>query len=73
MERQCWVNAQYSRRECVAVAGMPQSIPASYSGKTFSKILGKVGMELPVKDIDAYHRVGKQRRAIVKFLRRKEC
>ena len=29
MERQCWANAQYSRRECVGVAGIPQSVSAS--------------------------------------------
>ena len=38
MERQCWANAQYSRRECVEVAGIPQSVPASDLKKTFSKI-----------------------------------
>ena len=25
-ERQCWVNAQYSRRECIEVAGIPSSV-----------------------------------------------
>ena len=29
MERQCWANAQYSRRECVGVAGIPQSVSAN--------------------------------------------
>ena len=26
MERQCWANAQYSRRECIEVVGIPNSI-----------------------------------------------
>ena len=26
-ERQCWANAQYSRRECLEVVGIPTSIP----------------------------------------------
>ena len=75
MEIHCCANAQYSRRECVEVAGIPQGVPASDLEKTFSKILGKVGMEVPalVKDIDACHRVGRQGRVIVKFLRRKDC
>ena len=30
-------------------------------------------MEVPAKDIDACHRVGKQGRVIMKFLRRKDC
>ena len=73
MERQYWANAQYSRRECVEVAGIPQSVPANDLEKTFSKILEKVGTEVPAKDIDACHWVGKQGRAIVKFLRIKDC
>ena len=63
MERQCWANAQCSRRECVEVAGTPQRVPASDLEETFSK----TGMEVPAKDIDACHRVGKQGRAAVKF------
>ena len=73
MERECRAIAQYSRSECVEVAGIPQSVPASDSEKAFSKILEKVGMEVPAKDIDACHRVGKQGRVIVKFLRSKDC
>ena len=72
MEKQCWANAQYSKCECVEVAGIPQTVPASDLEKTFSKILEKVGMEVPAKDIDACHQVGKQGRIIVKFLRRKD-
>ena len=66
MERQCWANAQYSRCEGAKVVGINLE-------KKFSKILEKVGMEVPAKDIDACHRVGKQGCVIVKFLRRKDC
>ena len=80
-ERQCQTDAQYFRREYVKVAGIPPSVPASDFEKTFSKILEKGGMEVPAKDIDACHRVGKKggvivkflRSVIVKFLRRKDC
>ena len=34
MKRQCWANAQYSRRECVEGAGIPESVPASDLEKT---------------------------------------
>ena len=27
MERQCWANAQYSRRECVKIVDIPTSVP----------------------------------------------
>ena len=69
MDRQCWANSQHSTREYVEVAGIPQSVPAS----DLKRILEKVGMEVPAKDIDACHRIGKQGRIIVKFLRRKDC
>ena len=72
MERQCWANAQYYRHECMEVARIPQSFPASDLEKIFSKILEKVEMEIPAKDIDVCHRVGKKGRVIVKFLRRKD-
>ena len=52
---------------CVEVVGIPQSVPASDFEKAFSKILEKVVMEVPAKDIDACHWVGKQGRIIVKF------
>ena len=26
LERQCWENAQYSRRECLEVAGIPRDV-----------------------------------------------
>ena len=26
MERQCWANAQYSRRECLELVGVPRSV-----------------------------------------------
>ena len=34
LERQCWRNAQYSRRECVQVIRMPNSIVHSDLSKT---------------------------------------
>ena len=33
-ERQCWAHAQYSRRECVEVVAIPQSVPSSGFEKT---------------------------------------
>ena len=55
------------------MTGIPQSVPVSDLEKTFSKKLGESWDEVLGKDIDACHRVGKQGRVIVKFLRRKVC
>ena len=73
MERQCWANAQYSRRECLEVAGIPRDV----SNKTLeSNVLGvfrKAGFKILSRDIEACHRLTNNDRVNVKFLRRKDC
>ena len=62
IERQCWLNAQYSRWECLDIVGIPRSISE------------KLGCNIPPKRIEACHRVGKKNpTVIVKFSRRKKC
>ena len=39
MERQCWANAQYSRRECLDVVGIPSEVGADVLGRKFSTFL----------------------------------
>ena len=46
---------------------------SKWHGKNFSKILEKVGTDVSARDTDACHRVGKQGRVIVNFLRSKDC
>ena len=73
MERQCWANAQYSRRECVEIVGTPTSIPDNELEETFCKIVGKVGVKISDRDIESCHLVGSQGHTIVKFSNRKDC
>ena len=70
MERQCWANAQYSRRECVEIVGIPTSVPDNELEETFCKIVDKVGVKIDDGDIESCHLVG---RAKVKFSHRKDC
>ena len=65
MERQCWANAQYSRRECLEVACIPRDV----SNENFSKVV----CEILSRDSEACHRLTNNDRVIVKFLRRKDC
>ena len=69
LERQCWANAQYSRRECIEISGIPKSVEDNALESTFCKIFDKVGMEMNQNHIEAFHRVGRQGNAIVKFTR----
>ena len=73
MERQCWANAQYSRRECVEIVGIPTSVADNELEETFCKIVDKVGVKIDDRDIVSCHRVGSQGRTIVKFSHRKDC
>ena len=68
MERQCWANTQYSRRECLEVVGIPDSVQNNELEDKVLTIFKKTGSEVSPRDIEAYHRLKKDNdRVIVKF------
>ena len=71
-EQQCWINAQYSRRECLEVAGIPTFIPDDILPANLSKFFGKLEAHIEGKEIQACHRLKDNDRAIVKFSNRKD-
>ena len=73
MERQCWANTQYSRRECLEVAGIPRDVSNENLESKVLEVFSKVGWEILSRDIEACHRLTNNDRVIVKFLRRKDC
>ena len=73
MERQCWANAQYSRRECLEVVGIPQSVKDDELENVVIQVANKVGVTICERDMQAVHRIGKEGRTIVKFSNRKDC
>ena len=73
-ERQCWANAQYSRRECIEVAGIPSSVKDENLEDKVLKVLHKLGVEIEGDNIEACHRIKKDSdRTIIKFNKRKDC
>ena len=38
-EMQCWANAQYSKRECVEVIGIPKTVESNYLEHTVYKVV----------------------------------
>ena len=70
-ERQCWANAQYSRRECLEVVGIPTSVKDALEDKVLN-VFREIGVEIGQRDIQACHRV-ESSRTIVKFSNRKDC
>ena len=74
MERQCWANTQYSRRECLEVVGIPDSVQNNELEDKVLTIFKKIGSEVSPRDIEACHRLKKDSgRVTVKFSRRKDC
>ena len=67
VERQCWANAQYSRRECLEVVGIPYSIKIQdLKGKVCS-FFNRVGVSVNPDDIEACHRLYNDKKMVVKF------
>ena len=74
MERHCWANAQYSRRDCIEVVGIPNSINNNELEDKVLTVFQKIGCELSPRDFEACHRLRKNSdRIIVKFSHRKDC
>ena len=73
LERQCWRNAQYSRRECVEIIGIHTPIEHSDLEKTVCKVL-HIGADIFEDKIESYHNLNKKSyRIIVTFSRNKDC
>ena len=50
MERQCWANAKYSRRECVKIVGTPSSVHQNQLEDSVCKIFEKLNCKI-VKEV----------------------
>ena len=55
MERQCWANAQYSRRECLEVVGIPQQVDDKNLETKLLSIFQKIGCIIDPNFIDNCH------------------
>ena len=67
MEQQCWANAEYPRRECLEIAGIPTSITQqSLKGKV-CQIFEAIDVSVYKNDIDDCHRLRDKKQTIAKF------
>ena len=74
LERQCWANAQFSRRECLEIVGIPCSVDDNSLEEKVIQSFGKSGCNIDSSNIEACHRITEGNdRVIVKFSRRKDC
>ena len=69
VEKQCWKNEQYSRRECVEVCGLPENI----SEKDVVDLCNE--LDVNINDLEACHPIKSKgmKRIILKFGKRKHC
>ena len=72
-DRQCWENAQYSRRDTLEIVDIPNSVGDSVPEETVRDVFKKIGVEIDEPDVQACHRLKEKERTIVKFLNRKDC
>ena len=63
IERQCWANAQYSRRECLEIAGIPTSIPQQNLEEKVYQIFEAIGPSVDKNDIDDCQRLRDKERS----------
>lgn len=72
LERQTNANAQYSRRECLEISGVPASIEDDDLEDKVIEILSTINVTVDSSQIEACHRL-KNDRTIIKFCSRKTC
>ena len=63
LERQCWTNASYSRRESAEIIGMSNWIVHSALANTVCKVLQHIGADICEEKLELYHRINKKRRS----------
>ena len=59
LERQCWENAQYPRREGLDIVGIPREVFGEVLEQNVLKVFGKLGCDVSPYRIEACHRVGR--------------
>ena len=75
LERQCWGNNQYSRRECLEITGVPDSVSNDDLEETTIKIFVKLNVAIDPSNIEDCHwlKSNGPKKVIIKFVRRKDA
>ena len=75
LERQCWGNSQCSRRECLEITSIPDSISTDDLEETTIKIFDKLDAAIDPSNIGNGHwlKSNGPKKVIIKFARRKDA
>ena len=73
IERQCWANTQYFRRECLDIVGIPNEVKEESLEQSVVGIFDKLGCSIDADRIVTCHQVSKNNNTVtVKFTRSKD-
>ena len=75
VERKCWANEQYSRRECLEISGIPESIQDDDLEDCVTKIFNECDTPVDPANIEACHRLkskARPKKVIIKLSKRKD-
>ena len=75
-ERKRWANEQYSRRECLELSGIPESVSDNALEDKIQGVLRGVYAEVDTENIESCHRLkgkGNKGRVILKLSKRKDA
>ena len=76
LERHCWSNEQYSRRECLEISGIPSNTEDQNLEETVLNISEKIDVTIMSENVEACHWLKfkrGQKKVIVKFSKRKDA
>ena len=74
LERKCWENEKFSRRECIEISGIPQGIGQIVLEKKILNVFEKIDVPVDLWNIEACHKLKSDdnMKVIVKFSKRKD-
>ena len=75
-ERKCWANEQYSRRECLEISGIPESVSDNALEDKIQGVLRGIDFKVDTENIELCHRLkGKasKGRVILNLFKRKDA
>ena len=76
MERKCWSNEQYSRRECLEISGIPSDTEAGEFEETVLKDFEKFDVDVDPKNVEDCHWLktrNSSKKLIMKLSKRKDA
>ena len=58
-ERKCWANEQYSRRECLEISGIPESVNDNALEDKIQGVLREIDVEVDTENIKLCHHLSR--------------